>query len=100
MQLKRSSQFGYFLYVQQLNSIWNIPSVIKNCSKIDSEKGIIGFAPGAFHFTKRWPLEYYEELGNQLISEGYQIAIFGGKLDREICNELQNIKILLRFYAK
>lgn len=59
-------------------------------SKIDSEKKIIGFAPGAFHFTKRWPLEYYKELGEQLTSEGYQIVIFGGKSDREICNELQN----------
>lgn len=60
-------------------------------SKIDSEKEIIGFAPGAFHFTKRWPLEYYEELGNQLVSEGYQIVMFGGKSDREICSVLQNI---------
>ncbi|MCF6268567.1 MAG: lipopolysaccharide heptosyltransferase II [Melioribacteraceae bacterium] len=59
-------------------------------SKINSEKEIIGFAPGAFHFTKRWSLEYYEELGNQLTSEGFQIVIFGGKSDREICNKLQN----------
>jgi len=59
-------------------------------SKIDSEKKIIGFAPGAFHFTKRWPIEYYEELGNQLTSEGFQIVLFGGKSDREICVELQN----------
>ena len=59
-------------------------------SKINSEKEIIGFAPGAFHFTKRWPLDYYEELGNQLIAEGYQIVIFGGKSDRVICNDLQN----------
>ena len=58
--------------------------------KIDSEKEIIGFAPGAFHYTKRWPLEYYEELGNQLLSEGYQIVIFGGKSDREICDDLKN----------
>jgi lipopolysaccharide heptosyltransferase II len=58
-------------------------------SKFNSEKEIIGFAPGAFHYTKRWPLEYYEELGNQLVKEGYQIAIFGGKSDREICKDLQ-----------
>ncbi len=58
--------------------------------KINSEKKIIGFAPGAFHFTKRWSLEYYEELGNQLTLDGYQIVIFGGKSDKEICSKLQN----------
>jgi len=58
-------------------------------SKIESKKEIIGFAPGAFHFTKRWPLEYFEELGNKLTSEGYQIVLFGGKSDIDICCELQ-----------
>jgi len=54
-----------------------------------SNSKIIGFAPGAFHFTKRWPLEYYSALGKKLNDAGYLIAIFGGKSDIEICSELQ-----------
>ncbi len=59
------------------------PQIEKN------EKPFIGLVPGAFHFTKRWPLDYYAKLGQLLIAEGYEIAIFGGKSDREICKNLQ-----------
>jgi lipopolysaccharide heptosyltransferase II len=59
-------------------------------SELKSEKEIIGFAPGAFHYTKRWPIEYFAELGNKLTKDGFTIAIFGGKSDREICNDLHS----------
>lgn len=59
-------------------------------SELKSEKEIIGFAPGAFHYTKRWPIEYFAELGNKLTKDGFTIAIFGGNSDREICNDLQS----------
>ncbi len=65
-----------------------LPNNIK--SKIISKKEIIGFAPGAFHYTKRWPLQYYAELGKLLSDVGFQIVIFGGKSDMEICNDLHN----------
>ncbi len=55
-----------------------------------SEKSVIGLAPGAFHYTKRWSIEYYAKLGNMLVNKGFTIAIFGGKSDREICNSLQS----------
>jgi lipopolysaccharide heptosyltransferase II len=45
----------------------------------------IGMCPGSKHFTKRWPSEYFIELGNQLVKSGYQIVIFGGLSDRDIC---------------
>ncbi len=59
-------------------------------SGLSIDKTIIGFAPGAFHYTKRWPIEYYAELGNMLAEKGFTIAIFGGKSDIEICNDLHN----------
>lgn len=65
-----------------------LPEELK--SKISDEKEVIGLAPGAFHFTKRWPLEYYAEIGQKLIKDGFNIVIFGGKSDREICNVLRN----------
>jgi lipopolysaccharide heptosyltransferase II len=65
-----------------------IPDEIK--SELKSDEDIVGLSPGAFHYTKRWPIEYYAELGNKLTVEGFTIVIFGGKSDGEICNDLQN----------
>ncbi len=53
-----------------------------------SKNNLIGFCPGARHFTKRWLKEYFVELGNKLVENGYSIALFGGKIDKEICAEL------------
>ncbi len=52
------------------------------------DKKYIGFCPGSRHFTKMWSKEYYVDLGNQLIKENYNIALFGGKEDKVICEEI------------
>jgi heptosyltransferase-2 len=57
-------------------------------AKLIWKNNLIGFCPGARHFTKRWPTEYFVELGNKLILDGYTIVLFGGKIDKEICAEL------------
>jgi lipopolysaccharide heptosyltransferase II len=46
---------------------------------------LIGFCPGSRHYTKMWPKEYYIELGKKLIDNGFDIVLFGGKDDKEIC---------------
>ena len=56
--------------------------------EIVRKTNLIGFCPGARHFTKRWPKEYYVELGNKLVHNNYTIVLFGGKIDRDICVEL------------
>ena len=53
-----------------------------------NKNNLIGFCPGARHFTKRWLKEYFIELGNKLVQNGYLIVLFGGKIDKEICTEL------------
>ncbi len=54
---------------------------------------LIGFAPGSRHFTKMWPKDYYEKLGNLLAREGYTIVLFGGSDDKPVCAEIsQNIR--------
>ena len=55
------------------------------------KKNLIGFCPGAQHFTKRWPEKYFIELGNTLINDGFSLALFGGKIDKEICSRLSNV---------
>lgn len=56
--------------------------------RFDSSKTYIGLCPGAKHFTKRWPKEYYIELGKKLESAGYNIVLFGGLEEVRICNEI------------
>jgi len=51
-------------------------------SQVTHDRKVIGFAPGAFHFTKRWPIEYFAELGKLLEAEEFSIVLFGGKSDR------------------
>ncbi|MCU0342470.1 MAG: glycosyltransferase family 9 protein [Ignavibacterium sp.] len=53
-----------------------------------SKNNLIGFCPGARHYTKRWPKEYFIELGNKLSQNGFAIILFGGRIDKDICEEL------------
>ena len=48
----------------------------------------IGLAPGARHFTKSWPEDYYISLGKKLSNEGKTVILFGGKEDMGICAEI------------
>jgi ADP-heptose:LPS heptosyltransferase len=56
--------------------------------RLDMFKNIIGLCPGSRHFTKKWPVDYFIELGNLLIKEGFKIVLFGGKDDRELCRQI------------
>lgn len=60
-------------------------------SEMNDLNNVIGFAPGAFHFTKRWLIEYYAELGKKLTDDGYKIAILGGESDKTICGNLHKM---------
>ena len=54
--------------------------------ELKQKENLIGFCPGAKHFTKRWPKEYFIKLGKILTQNGYTIVLFGGKIDKEICS--------------
>lgn len=66
-----------------------IPDSIK--SELEGFNNVVGICPGAFHFTKRWPIEYYAEFGNRLVKDGFKIAILGGESDKNICTDLQKM---------
>jgi lipopolysaccharide heptosyltransferase II len=61
---------------------------IPNPNLVKSAK-YIGLCPGAKHFTKRWPKEYFIELGKKLESSNYTIVLFGGEEEIQICNDVQ-----------
>jgi heptosyltransferase-2 len=56
--------------------------------RIDLGDDYIGICPGSRHKTKMWPAEYYIELGKKLTADNYRVLVFGGKDDKEICNEI------------
>lgn len=57
--------------------------------KLKSADKIIGLCPGAKHYTKQWPKEYFIELGIKLESEGYKIVLFGGVEEVKTCSEIE-----------
>lgn len=63
-----------------------VPSEI--ITKLEAGKKYIGFAPGAKHYTKRWLPEYFIELGLELNKKNYQIVLFGGRSDKELCERI------------
>ena len=58
--------------------------------KLVTGKKYIGICPGAKHFTKRWPEEYFVELGNRLSSQNFAVVIFGGKDDQKLCEAISS----------
>ena len=55
---------------------------------LNVNENYIGIAPGSRHFTKMWPKEYYIELENILANNNYKVAVFGGKDDKQVCEEI------------
>ena len=60
-------------------------------SDLNSSENRVGLCPGAVHFTKRWPVENFADLGIRLVNNGYKIVLLGGSSDRDICKTLSNM---------
>lgn len=52
---------------------------------------MIGLAPGAGFYTKRWPAEHFGKLALNCIRHGYQVAVLGGKQDVESAKAIAQI---------
>lgn len=56
---------------------------------LDRYERVIGFAPTARHFTKRWPSAHFVECGIRLAEyPRSKILVFGGKDDAEYCGDI------------
>ena len=59
---------------------------------LNCDTPVVGFMPGAeYGPAKCWPIEYYGELANRLIAEGYQIWLFGSPKDQMSCAAIAEI---------
>jgi heptosyltransferase-2 len=60
--------------------------------KISPNDRIVGFAPTAMHFTKRWPMDRFVRLGIALAAaEKVKIAIFGSQEEAEYCSDIAHL---------
>lgn len=48
----------------------------------------IGIAPGAHHFTKRWPTEKFAAVAQTLLQASTPIVLLGGPAEVELCNTI------------
>jgi heptosyltransferase-2 len=56
---------------------------------VPDDATVIGLAPGARHFTKRWPAEHWASLASALTrEEGTRLLLFGGAEDREVADAI------------
>lgn len=55
----------------------------------EKQKKLVGFCPGSRHFTKRYPPDYFIELGELLNKNGFEVALIGGKEDKVLCEAIQ-----------
>jgi heptosyltransferase-2 len=50
---------------------------------------LIGLAPGAGYFTKRWPAEYFGQLAANLIRRNRQVVILGGAQEIALAQQIE-----------
>lgn len=55
----------------------------------DSKK--IAIAPGARHWNKRWPAEYFQEVAKTLIERGWEVVFFGSEAERGLIDEICSV---------
>jgi heptosyltransferase-2 len=59
---------------------------------LEQYERVIGFAPTARHFTKRWPAERFVECGVSLSkTRKTKVLVFGGKEDGEYCGDIAHL---------
>lgn len=52
--------------------------------------------PGARHFTKRWPVEYWKELVDKIFP-GKRLVLLGGLMDVQACSEIKGGKEIANY---
>lgn len=112
LRFKKYSLRKFLLVSTKINLMKNLPSIperyaetigikldndgleiISNkmpSKKISGLNRLIGICPGAKHFTKRYPIEYQIELSRLLIRDNFNVVLFGGKIDENICKEISS----------
>jgi heptosyltransferase II len=58
----------------------------------DFNHKILGLCPGAeYGEAKRWPAEYYAEVANDALKNGWQVLLFGSEKDIAVTNQINHL---------
>jgi heptosyltransferase-2 len=112
VRFKKYSFRKFLLVKTKINLMKNLPSIPKRYAdtvgfeldndgleiisykqpnkKIIGLKNLVGICPGAKHFTKRYPIEYHKQLCKLLLENNFNVVLFGGKIDKNICTEISD----------
>ena len=55
---------------------------------LGTSRSLVAVAPGAAHFTKRWPVRHWQRLTTQLTLSGYDVVVLGGPSEQGIGEEI------------
>lgn len=59
---------------------------------LDNKSKVLGLCPGAeYGEAKRWPPEYYAEVANHVIQNGWQVMLFGSDKDIPITSQINKL---------
>lgn len=69
----------------------NLQAIVQSLNlSIAPGQNILALAPGAaFGETKRWPLEYYADIANNKLKQGWQVWLFGSPNEAELLGNIQ-----------
>ncbi|MCM2353844.1 MAG: glycosyltransferase family 9 protein [Pseudobdellovibrio sp.] len=81
--LNFSDQEGKFKPIPEFFSM-HVPTHAFNTDKK------IALFPGSVWETKKWPVNYYSDLTEKLLNEGYQVYLMGGPDEAPLCQEIQS----------
>jgi heptosyltransferase-2 len=86
-----------------LELYWNqkINSSVDKKIEFGEGEPIICFAPGAAHYTKRWPKEHFNELCKLITNNtDFNIVLLGGKTDKDLGNYLEENNQVYNYIGK
>ncbi|SDK39595.1 heptosyltransferase-2 [Methylophilus rhizosphaerae] len=67
-------------------------SLVQQHNIAASNAPILGLCPGAeYGEAKRWPAEYYAEVANNALNQGWQVWLFGSEKDQSVTNNIQQL---------
>lgn len=67
-------------------------SLVQQHNIAESNAPILGLCPGAeYGEAKRWPAEYYAEVANHALNQGWQVWLFGSEKDQSVTNNIQQL---------
>jgi heptosyltransferase-2 len=66
--------------------------ILNNKNKLNDKSKILGLCPGAeYGEAKRWPAEYYAEVANYALKNGWQVLLFGSDKDVPVTGKIYQL---------